>query len=141
MNLLIAIVAAALGFVSAWQLQAHQITKLTLEHTNERIAIQRASRATLERVTRQVAQAQNDATARAVVLRRESDNSRNALDGLRQSSDAALRAAVESVDACSRIVTTYGVVFAECSSHVQTLARDADQCFSDNQTLAEAWPQ
>ena len=145
LTLIIAAISAALsglaGFGLAWQLQSANITELNLKAANERIASDRASRAILERVTGQIAQAQNDATTRAAVLRRELDASRAAYDRVRNTSTATVRAASTSPDACPRIASTYDLVFTECTSALQTLAGDADQLRSDLTLMQDAWPK
>ena len=138
-TLITAAISAALGFGAAWQIQGHFLIKKDLEQANERIAIQRAARATIERTTSAVIQAQNAAAHRAVVLRRDADAARAGLDGLRQSADTALRAAASGLDACNAVVAAYGVVLAEGGAFIQDVARAADQCLSDHQTLKDAW--
>jgi len=71
-------------------------------------------------------------------VRRDSES---ALDGLRNATAAAVRAASESLDACNRVVAAHGDILAECSSTLQKVAGDADQCFVDQQTLTESWPK
>ena len=141
MNLLIAIVAAALGFVSAWQLQAHQITKLTLEHTNERIAIQWANRAASERHQSQLAEAQVHAASRGIALRRAAAGAAAAGHGLRLTSADAVRTAASDPATCDAIVGAYAAVLAEATDFAGGVASEADLCFSDQATLKEAWPK
>ena len=144
-TLIIAAISAALsglaGFGLAWQLQSANITELNLKAANERIASDRASRANLERVTRQITQAQNDSSARAAVLRRELDAGRAAYDRVRHASTATVRAAAASPEACNRIASTFDIVFTECTSALQTMAGDADQLRSDLTLMQDAWPK
>ena len=134
-------IAATAGFSLAWNLQAHQITKMELTHANERISIQRSARQTLERVTSQIAQAQTDSAKRSVRVRVDSDGSRNAGNGLRLASTATVRASEDFTDACRSIIAAYDSVVTASSDFIQDVARDADQCHSDIQLMQEAWPQ
>ena len=81
------------------------------------------------------------AAVRVSVLRRESDASATELDGLRNASANALRAAASDLATCNRVAAAYGVVVNEAGAFAQDVARDADQCHSDIQTLKEAWPR
>lgn len=141
MNLTIiaSLIGTAAGFALAWQLQSGNITQLELDHANERISIQRAARATIERTATAVIQAQNAAAGRVAVLRRESDSVRTAASWLRQSSDAAVRAATESTEACHRVVNAYSVVFTESTGFIQEVVGDVGRCGSAFQTLDDAW--
>lgn len=136
-----ALVSGLAGFALAWQLQGHQITKQKLEHTNERIAIQRTARATIERTTSAVIQAQNAATARIAVLRRDADAARAAADGLRNDLDAAVRFAATSADACNLAAATTAELLGVCGDSYRELAAKADGHVSDIKTLTEAWPK
>ena len=140
-SLISAAAAGATGFGLAWRLQTATINDLKLEQKDERISLQRAARATIERQQSAVSLAQAAAVQRRRDLdavRRDSDT---ALDGLRNATAAAVRAASESLDACNRVVATHGDILAECSGTLQKVAGDADQCFSDIQTLEESWPK
>jgi hypothetical protein len=136
-----AIVSGLAGFGLAWQLQAGNITKQELNHAQERIEIQRAARATLERSMSQVAAAQAASAKRSVRVRVDSDRSRNAGNGLRLTSTAAVRASEADPAACNSIIAAYDSVVAASSEFVQRVARDADQCHSDIQLMQEAWPK
>ena len=143
MNLTViaSLISAAAGAALAWQLQAHQIVKLELEQSNERMSIQRAARATLERNMSQNAAAQTDSAKRSVRVRVDSDGSRNAGNGLRLTSAAAVRTSEDFTDACRAIVAAYDSVVTASSDFIQDVARDADQCHSDIQLMQDAWPQ
>ena len=136
-----AIVSGIAGFALAWQLQTGNIAKLELEQKDERISIQRAAKATLERSMSQVAAAQAAATKRSVRVRVDSDGSRNAGNGLRLTSTAAVRASEADPAACNSIIAAYDAVVAASSEFIQQMARDADQCHSDIQLMQEAWPK
>ena len=140
-SLISAAAAGATGFGLAWRLQTATINDLKLEQKDERISLQRAARATIERQQSAVSLAQ----AAAVQRRRDLDavrrDSESALDGLRNATAAAVRAASESLDACNRVVAAHGDILSECSGTLQKVAGDADQCFSDIQTLTDSWPK
>ena len=139
-SLISAAAAGATGFGLAWRLQTATINDLKLEQKDERISLQRAARATIERQQSAVSLAQAAAVQRRRDLdavRRDSDT---ALDGLRNATAAAVRAASESLDACNRVVAAHGDILSECSGTLQKVAGDADQCFSDIKLMQDAWP-
>lgn len=140
-TLIATVVSAAAGFGLAWQLQGHQITKQELNHANERISIQRASRAALERTTGAVIKAQNDAQARVAVIKRNADTLRASADGLRDDLDTTMRAAATSIDACNRYSATVSGLFVESIEASRSLAQACDGHVSDIRTLTEAWPK
>jgi hypothetical protein len=140
-TLAIVVLSAAAGFGAAWQLQAHQITKLKLEHTNERIEIQRAARIVADRASTAVIVAQNNATNRVSVLRRELDSARGTASGLRDEIDVAMRASATSIDACAIAARTSGELLAVCADRYTELAGKAQGHVSDIRTLVEAWPK
>ena len=141
LTLISAAIAAALGFGAAWTLQGRAIDSLKLEHKDERIAIQAAARKTIERNTSALAAAQNNAAARNAVLRIDADGARNAGNGLRIATDAAVRTAASSADACNRVATACSSVVAASTDFIQAVVTDADQCHSDLKLMRDAWPK
>ena len=145
MNLtLIAYLAAAAavfggGFGTAWKWQAANINEIQLERANERIAIQRQARATLERNMSAVRIAQSNAAARAVRLAADQRNSASALDSLRTASASALRSAAGDLEACTRSLAAHSVVVGKCSQEVVKLASDLDDWASHSIVLQDAW--
>lgn len=135
------LIACAVSYSIAWGIQGAKITELELNHANERIAIQRSARQTFERYSSQVTAAQNEAASRAAVLARERDDNARALERLRNSSSATVRASADSPATCRSAVTTFDVVFAECSTRLTALAEDADRCVTDTQALIRGWPK
>jgi hypothetical protein len=89
----------------------------------------------------QVAAAQAASAKRSVRVRVDSDRSRNAGNGLRLTSTAAVRASEADPAACNSIIAAYDAVVAASSEFIQRMARDADQCHSDIQLMQEAWPK
>ena len=142
--MIIIAISAALSFAAgagiAWKLQAGTIAQMESEAKDERLAQQRAAHVLKERNLETVIQAQNAATARAAVLRRDAAAARAGLDGLRDASAAALRTADAGLDACNAVVTAYAVSLAEGAGFAVDVAAAADQCLSDQQTLKDAWP-
>lgn len=134
-------ISLAVGFGGAWSLRGHQIDKLKLEQANERIAIQRAARQTLERATSQNAEAQTSARKRDVRVRVDSDRSRNAAGGLRIATEATVRTAEADPSTCNSIIAAYSAVATASSDFIERVARDADQCHSDLTLMTEAWPK
>jgi hypothetical protein len=134
-------IAATAGFALAWNLQAHQITKMELTHANERISIQRAARATIERTSNAVIKAQNDAAGRVAVIKRNADSLRVSVDGLRDDLDVTARAAATSIDACTVAARTTSELLAVCADRYSELAGKAEGHVSDIRTLVDAWPK
>lgn len=143
MNLTIitAVISAALGFGAAWQIQGHFLIKKDLEQANERISLQRATRAALERNTTAVIQAQNGAATRVAVIKRESDAVRTVSDSLRGDLDVIQRAAATSIDACNRHANTVSQLLVESATVNRELAQACDGHVSDLKTLMQAWPK
>ena len=140
LTLISASIAFALGFGAAWQLQGHFILKTELEQANARIERDRAYRAQAERHIATVAATQASAAKRVAAMAGVSDSNRTELQRLQSQSAESLRAAAGSLDACLASAHALSVVSNQCADSYSTLARDADQCFSDLQTLTEAWP-
>lgn len=134
-------IAATAGFALAWNLQAHQITKMELTHANERISIQRAARATIERTSNAVIKAQNDAAGRVAVIKRNADSLRVSVDGLRDDLDVTARAAASTIDACNRHAATVSGLLIASATRYRELAQTCDGHVSDVKTLIQAWPK
>ena len=143
MNLTIAasLIASAAGFALAWQLQSGNITQLELDHANERISIQRAARATIERTATAVIQAQNAAAGRVAVIKRESDANRTAADGLRDDLAITRGAAALSIDACNKHANTLAELLVEAVGVGGELAAACDGHASDVRTLMDSRPK
>lgn len=145
MTLIAAAISAALagsiGFGAAWTLQGRSIGAMKLEAANDRIAQQRSARQAIERATTHVREAQESASARIAALGRELADARKSADGLRDTSSAAVRASAESPEACSRVTSTYNIVFAECAGSLQEMAATLDRCVIERQALSDGWPK
>lgn len=138
---IIVAISLALGFGGAWSLRGHQIDKLKLEQANERISIQRAARATIERTSNAVIAAQNAAAGRVAVIKRNSDAVRVSADGLRDDLDVTRRAAASTIDACNHHAATVSELLIEAVAMGRELAQACDGHASDVRTLMDAWPK
>ena len=143
LTILSALISAALagagGFGAAWKIQAANINEIKLEQANERIAVQRAARAAIERSMSAVSQAQAKAADRVVRLAADNSRAASALDRLRDTSSAALRAAAGDLDACTTSLAAHSVVVGKCSQEVVKLASDLDDWASHSIVLQDAW--
>ena len=140
LTLISAAVAAAMGFGAAWQIQGHFILKTELAAKDERINQQRVARATSERYSAALAQAQNAAQARRTVIAAAVDSNGVGLIGLRHTADTVRSsAATDSArDAYADAVTE---LFDQCGQALVRVAGEADGHVSDKQTLMVAWPR
>jgi hypothetical protein len=141
LTMIATVISAAAGFGLAWQLQAHQITKLTLEATHERQAQHRAAHLVKERQTDAVIAAQNAGAVRAGALKRDAAAAHVAADWLRDDLTAIGSAAASSIDACNRHAATVSKLLVESASLNRELAQACDGHASDVRTLMEAWPK
>ena len=136
-----AAIAGAAGFGLAWRLQSATINEMELQSAQTRIAAGIVARQAIDRATSNVIQAQNAATDRMVVLHRDAYLARSGLDGLRTSTDSAMRAAATSLDACNTNATTLSVIQSQCTGQLQALASSCDGHASDVKLLQDAWPK
>ena len=137
-TLAIVVLSAAAGFGAAWQLQAHQITKLKLEHTNERISVARANRIVVERATLKLAKAQENYASATERSRRERADANDFVAGLHDATAAAVRDAGTSAEACNRQVASFAVVFDQCSGAVVDMAEHAQDWYIEAMRQHEA---
>jgi len=145
LTILTSVVSAALagvvGFGAAWNIQKLTITQMELSRANERIAIQRQARATLERNMSSVATAQSKAADRVVRLAADNARAVGALDSLRTASASALRSAAGDLEACTRSLASHAIVLGQCSGRLVEVGKDADDWASHGITLQDAWPK
>ena len=134
-------VAGAVGFGLAWQLQAGNITELELEHANSRIELQRAARTQAERHIEKVRVAQDKAQVRMAAVVADRKHLVDELDGLRNASEASLRTAASSLDACLASANAFSIVSTQCSERYSSLAGDAQGHVIDKQALVDSWPK
>ena len=145
LTILSAMISAALagagGFGAAWKIQAANITQIRLEQANERIAIQRQSRAALERNMSRVSLAQSKAADRVRRAALDSARAADAIDSLRSASDSSLRSATNDIEACTRSLSAHSVVVGACSARLVEVAKDAGDWAIHGIALQDAWPK
>jgi hypothetical protein len=140
LTLISAAVAAAMGFGAAWQIQGHFILKTELAAKDERINQQRVARATSERYSAALAQAQDAAQARRTVITAAVDSNGDDLIGLRHTADS-VRTSATTDSARDAYADTVTKLFDQCSETLVRVAGEADGHVSDKQTLMGAWPR
>ena len=141
-------IGATAGGAGAWQWQSGRVAAAQLElsnerldRANERIAIQRAARATADRATSQVIAAQNEAVSRVAAINRVADSNRTELERLRIASADAVRAASAGLDACTSTLATHSQLLTQCSKRLVEVAHDADQWAIHAMMLQDGWPR
>jgi len=141
-------IGATAGGAGAWQWQSGRVAAAQLElsnerldRANERIAIQRAARATADRLTSAVSKAQTDASIRTAALAAVVDRSRSELDRLRIASADAVRNAHSGLDACTSTLATHSQLLTQCSKRLVEVAHDADQWAIHAMMLQDGWPR
>ena len=132
-----AAVSAVAGFGLAWQLQAGTIAKNALEQANERIAIQRNARQTLERNQATFAKAQANATVRGIASRADRDRTINAAAGLRVTTANTVRTAADDPAVCPQSAATLGKLFDASVAQYRELAERSDRHVIDIQAMME----
>lgn len=143
LTILTSVVSAALagvvGFGAAWNIQKLTITQMELSRANERIAIQRQARATLERNMSAVTTAQAKAAERVVRLAADNARAVGALDSLRTASASALRSAAGDLATCTAALSSHAIVVGKCSQEVVRLASDLDDWAGSVILYQDAW--
>lgn len=130
-------VAASVGAGAVGVWKNLEIANIELERKDERIASQRAARTQAEiRLATQhkkevAAQARTERLAAVVA-----DN-RTELERLRDATDAAMRAASTSLEACTAHAATQGRLLNHCSGRLVDVSARADGHVSDIKTLTE----
>ena len=139
---LISVTAAGLiGFGTAWNIQGRAIDSLKMEQKDERIALQRAARTQAERHIEKVRVAQDSAQVRLASIVADRKHLVDELDGLRNASEASLRTATSSLDACLASANAFSIVSTQCSERYSSLAGDAQRHVIDKQALIDSWPK
>ena len=136
-----ALVAAAVAATGAWQVQNWRYAAKEKAHVEQQMADQRASAAAAIRRVDTVSQAQSDAAARLDSLRRSAGLARDELDGLRMASEAAMRTASASLDACRRDAAALASVLADVERAGRDMAAAAQGHASDSLMYQDAWPK
>jgi hypothetical protein len=136
-----AILSASLSFYGGWTVNQWRHDASQKQAIEAAAVAQRELHALEQKRSNGVIAAQNVARTRETALRRDADSARDALDGLRTQSEAALQSARSSHDACLIAANAQAVVQSQCATELQTLARDADGHASDAVMLRDAWPR
>ena len=139
--LLAALISSGIAFYGGWSVNQWRCESDQKQAIEAAAVAQRELHAVEQKRSNGVIAAQNVARTRETALRRDADSARNALDSLRTQSDAALQSARSSHDACIVTANAQAVVQSQCTTELQTLARDADGHASDAKTLMDAWPR
>lgn len=135
------IILLSLAFAGGWQINQWRHDAHEKQAIEAAAAAQRELHALEQKRSNGIIAAQNVARTRETALRHDADSARDALDSLRTQSDAALQSARTSHDACLIAANAQAVVQSQCTTELQTLARDADGHASNAKTLMDAWPR
>lgn len=139
LTLISASIAAAVGFGAAWQLQSGRMDSLILDHTNERISLERQNRSAFEANQARVIAAQNASVSRNDHLSRAAGAAVNAGNGLRIASADTARAAQADSAACLASIAIYDQLLGAVVEAGGRMASEADKWENDAITLHEAW--
>lgn len=144
-QLLIAAVIAAIGFSGgfglAWKMQAGTINANEAQYAEQKLAQVQQSAAASIRRTDNVIIAQNEATTRAIRLRRDLDGARNELDRLRDTINSDMPRTGDTGDACTERTDPARELLAACATELQSVAGAADRHANDAKALTDAWPK
>ena len=144
-QIIIAAVITSLGFAggfgTAWKIQAGNINAKEAAYAKQELAnVQQSAAADIRRLDNAIT-AQNQATARAVALRRDADLARTELGRLRLAVNSAVQTASTDPVACPERASALGDVLTELGRAGAELAAKADRHASDVKTLIAAYPQ
>lgn len=135
------LVAAALAATGAWQVQNWRFDSKEKERVEQELANQRLQAKAAIRREEQVITTQNESQARARALRLDAASARATADGLRVSTEAALRSAAASHSACIVRANTLGELLVSVEEAGRGMAEKADLHANDARTLTDAWPK
>lgn len=86
-------------------------------------------------------EAERKAKIRLTAARRDAAASRDALIGMSDAADSALRSASDSHSACVANANSLTVVLGRCAGALQDMGEVADGWHNESLTLREAWPK
>lgn len=138
--LISALIAGAVGFGSAWQLQSWRIDSLKLEQANERLAIEQSNRRQIVDAQAKVAQAQDAAKVATDRLRADAARADRAAVGLRDTLSRSVVAAHGDLNACTAQVTTIAELLTASTDLSRRISQEADEWVVHGVALQEAWP-
>ena len=141
-----ALVAGALAFGAAWQVQGmrygEQIATIEQQHTDAALSSARNALKLTEHYRENADAAVRKAEARAAQNKRDADRLRDELAGLRGDladvPDRIRNATREAVDQYAAAAT---VVFGECAARYSDMAEKAQGHAATVQLLMDAWPR
>lgn len=136
-----AIISASLAFGGGWQINQWRCESAQKQAIEQAATQERELHAMEQKRSNGVIAAQNVARTREIVLRRNADSARDALDSLRTQSDAAVQNARASHDACIVGSVTATELLNQCGKRYTELGAKADRWVSDIETLIGAWPK
>ena len=141
-----ALVAGALAFGAAWQVQGmrygEQIATIEQQHTDAALSSARNALKLTEHYRENADAAIRKAEARAAQNKRDADRLRTELDGLRGDlADVPDRIRNATREAVDQYATAATAVFEHCARRYSDMAQAAAGHASDVQTLMDAWPR
>jgi hypothetical protein len=141
LTIISSIISVALSFSAAWRLQDWRYKSQEKDRVEQQLEDQRLATKAITRRDTAVIEAQNQSAIRERGLRLDAAGSRDALVGLSDAIDSALRDAAASQAACSQRAASLGDVLKASSNSYQGLAEICDRHASDVKTLSDAWPK
>ena len=140
-TLISAIVAAAIGFGTAWQIQSWRMDANENHRITQQAEAERELYALEQKRSAQVVAAANAARLRERKLRLDAAAAVAAADSLRSALTRNVQATRDDPDACPDRTATTSELFAQCSESYTALASRCDRHVSDIQTLTDSWPK
>ena len=133
-------VASVVAATVTYQVQEWKFDSKEKAHVESQLANVRLSAAASIRRQDNVIEAQNEATARMVRLRRDADNVRTQLARLRNALDMPRpNTSTVTQDACPEPANPLKELFSQCAGDLTDLAEKADRHTSDVKTLVDSW--
>lgn len=136
-----ALIAASLAATGVWKVQDWRYGAKEKERVESQLADERLAATARVRREEQIITAQNEAQARARVLRLDAAGSRAALVGLSHATESAMRDAATSHDACIVRADTLGELLSAVAEAGAGMAEKADLHANDARKVMEAWPK
>lgn len=134
-------VGLSVGGGAAWKLRTSTINELKADYAKATLAAEREAFTKYERNSQNVIMAQRKAASRVAANHVAAGGAVAAGNGLRIASDSALRAAKDSLAACTATAAIYDTVLGAASREAERLAEAADTWEASAIEHHEAWPQ
>lgn len=133
--------ALALGWtMNGWRLNA-QIDRMVTDHATQLAKANADALARYAAMEKQKQEALNEANRIAQRNAAAASNARADAQRLRDQIATADRVSTATVTSLRNYTTTLGIVFGECVSEIEGLAKTADGHALDSRTLRGAWPK